>query len=65
MKNKIRNLLVSIEVGTEDIVVFEISLDDRIEISVLFVVPLISRKVSIKEFASEVEVSLKVAESNK
>jgi hypothetical protein len=46
MKNKIRNLLVSIEVGTKDIVVvFEISLDDRIEISVLFVVPLISRKV--------------------
>jgi hypothetical protein len=56
-------VVVSIEVGTEDIVVFEISLDDRIEISVLFVVPLISRKVSIKEFASEVEVSLKVVAS--
>jgi hypothetical protein len=46
MKNKIRNLLISSEVGTEDVVVvFEISLDDRIDISVLFVVPLISRKV--------------------
>jgi hypothetical protein len=57
-------VVVSIEVGTEDIVVvFEISLDDRIDISVLFVVPLISRKVWIKEFASEVEVSLKVVAS--
>lgn len=51
--------------GIEDIVVvLEYSLDDRIEVFVLFVL-LKSREVWTEEFASEVDVSLKVAKSNK
>lgn len=51
--------------GIEDIVVvLEYSPDDRIEVFVLFVL-LKSREFWTEEFASEVDVSPKVAKSNK